>query len=145
MKDLCKFMMNIRDPREGKGERDLFHIMFIELYQHQSEMATNILPTLEKYGSFLDFKGLWVRVKKLEDISVLNQYYCSKFKSFNPQQILAKLKNDIGDVICRILLDKISLILLLNKTQNHILFVLNIFQEKLVGQKIRKQLTETQG
>jgi hypothetical protein len=107
MKYLCKFMMNIRDPREGKGERDLFHIMFIELYQHQSEMASNILPTLEKYGSFLDFKGLWVRVKKLDDISVLNQYYCSKFKSSNPQQILAKLKKEIGDLICTILLNKI--------------------------------------
>lgn len=107
MKYLCRFMMNIRDPREGKGERDLFHVMYIELYQHQTEMASNILPTLEKYGSFLDFKGLWVRVKKLDDISVLNQYYCSKFKSSNPQLILAKLKKDIGDVICRILLNKI--------------------------------------
>lgn len=107
VKYFCKFMMNTRDPREGKGERDLFHIMFIELYQHQLEVASNILPTLEKYGSFLDFKGLWVRVKKLDDISVLNQYYCSRFKDFNPQQILAKLKKDIGDLVCRILLNKI--------------------------------------
>ena len=44
-----------------------------ELYQHQKELASQIFPTLSEYGSYLDFVGLWVRVYKLENISVSSE------------------------------------------------------------------------
>ena len=112
IKLFCKFMMNLRDPREGKGERDLFHIMFIELFQHQPEIASKLILKLgSKYGSYLDLPGLWVRIEKV-DVPVLSEKFCKKIMNtsdvkFSPEYILKQLKLQIRELISRTILDQI--------------------------------------
>lgn len=51
---------NVRDPREGRGERDHFYSRFAMIYEKDKHVAAVLLNHIIKtHGSFLDLKKMW--------------------------------------------------------------------------------------
>jgi hypothetical protein len=69
--DLFILTFQTRDIRNGKGERDLFYIMFLALQEHFPVEILLLIPCISVYGSYLDFCKLMklVNEKKQESIS----------------------------------------------------------------------------
>jgi len=56
--DLVVMAMQTRNCRGGKGEKDLFVGLFIELYRRFPDTMTALLPLVPTYGSYKDFFAL---------------------------------------------------------------------------------------
>jgi Mg-chelatase subunit ChlD len=52
--DLVILAFQTRDCRGGKGERDLFHLLFLEIAERFPETALNLVPLIPKYGYWKD-------------------------------------------------------------------------------------------
>lgn len=51
---------NVRDPRDGRGERDHFYRRFAMIYEKDKHVAAVLLNHMIKtHGSFLDLKKMW--------------------------------------------------------------------------------------
>ena len=56
--DLVVMAMQTRNCRGGKGEKDLFVGLFIELYRRFPDTMTALLPLVPTYGSYKDLFAL---------------------------------------------------------------------------------------
>ena len=56
--DLVVMAMQTRNCRGGKGEKDLFVGLFIELYRRFPDTMTALLPLVPTYGSYNDLFAL---------------------------------------------------------------------------------------
>lgn len=56
--DLVVLAYHTRDILEGKGERDLFYQMFLQLYKEHSENMVKTMPLISYYGAWFDLQKL---------------------------------------------------------------------------------------
>lgn len=90
---IYRFLANLRDCREGKGERKLSYVMFYYLYQSNKELAKKFLELFGKeYGSYAD----------------LVKIYC-QLPTIIPNRILKldDIRNDILEIFTNILLNEV--------------------------------------
>jgi uncharacterized membrane protein YgcG len=57
--DLFVLTFQTRDCRGGKGERKLFRVLLLALYEHFPLAVIGALPLIVEYGYFKDFQGLY--------------------------------------------------------------------------------------
>lgn len=56
--DACALMFHTRDVRGGKGERDLFKMMYSAVSHHHPELASRLHSLIPEYGSWQDVVAL---------------------------------------------------------------------------------------
>lgn len=56
-------MFQTRDPRGGKGERDLFVPMMLRLAEVYPDTADELVPLVPEYGRFKDLVDLWIAAR----------------------------------------------------------------------------------
>eukprot|EP00750_Incisomonas_marina_P027077 INCI6113.1.p1 GENE.INCI6113.1~~INCI6113.1.p1 ORF type:complete len:642 (+),score=101.86 INCI6113.1:111-1928(+) len=89
--DLFVLAFNTRDVQlEAKGERDLFYILFIELYKRFPDDALAVLPLLPTFGRFKDYEDLFYAC----GAGVFDGGECKRLANELVNQLCEGLRND---------------------------------------------------
>jgi hypothetical protein len=94
--DLFVLTFQTRDIRNGKGERDLFYIMFLALQEHFPVEILLLIPSISAYGSYLDFSKLMnlINQKKSETSDKTEKNNYSTFEKAIISYYAEQLQND---------------------------------------------------
>jgi len=81
--DLFVLAFQTRDCRGGKGERRLFHAMFLRMFEHFPEQCLKVLPLVTEYGSFKDYTQLYqMAVQEQDDPAKFAALSCAVVDAF---------------------------------------------------------------
>ena len=59
LEDLALMTFHTRDIRGGKGERDLFRHLFVEIAKQDLQLAVKLIPLVPEYGCWKDLWKIW--------------------------------------------------------------------------------------
>ena len=99
--DLFVLTFHTRDCRGGKGQRHLFYVMFLKLFEYFPEATMHAIPFMVQYGYFKDLSNLYVRITTSpEDVKLklkrltdgLVQFFADALRK--DTQILEQAKRD---------------------------------------------------
>jgi hypothetical protein len=59
LEDLALMTFHTRDIRGGKGERDIFRHLFVEIAKQDLQLAVKLIPLVPEYGCWKDLWKIW--------------------------------------------------------------------------------------
>ena len=85
--DIFVLTFQTRNCRGGKGEKDLFHYMLIELYKNFPETIINLIEYIPHFGYYKDF---WLLIDKIYDMNLQSNYHSliDSIYKFNAMKII---------------------------------------------------------
>ena len=100
--DTFILIMNIRDCRGGKGERDIGRAGIVWLFINYPDKFMNILPYISEYGRFDDILYLFPKVLNLSTIQYVREHYYSPINKITFDKCVIYQKHIVhfyGDVL----------------------------------------------